>query len=508
MKIEVKETRNNNNVQAVLFARVSSREQERGESIDAQLKSVRDYCVRNHFPIIKEYALVESSTQGERKKFYEMIEFVKKQSGTIIIVANTIDRIQRRFKEYIEMDVLRQNNKIEIHFLRENLKIANNSNSYEIGAWTQGVLWAQQYVLQSSDNIKRALEECWNKGRWLHQAPLGYRNYRDETGLACVGIDPIEGPLVQKLFETYATGNYSLQAMADFAQQIGLKNKSGRRLHKNQVHHIFHNPFYYGVMRIRKSYYTHIAGNLISKELFDTVQKILSGNYHPALTKQRDNFIFSGGIIRCASCGCAMTSERHIKKSGKEYVYLKCSHYHRNCQQKNVSEPILLEQLEEDVLNKLKFKDSMLKTIQKSVRKALEDEKQQEILLKAQTQKRLDEIGFKKKRCLDLLIDGTLTKEEYKQTTAELVQEEASLKETLKSQSHFETEIDDIVKCVFDFASNVGKYFKSSNIPEKQQILRILVSNCALDGKKLRFSLHKPFNEMLENPNCLSWWAR
>ena len=44
-------------MQAVLFARVSSREQERGDSIDAQMKTVRDYCIQHNIPILEEYKI-------------------------------------------------------------------------------------------------------------------------------------------------------------------------------------------------------------------------------------------------------------------------------------------------------------------------------------------------------------------------------------------------------------------------------------------------------------------
>lgn len=159
-------------MQAVLLARVSSAEQERGDSIDAQMKTVRDYCIQHNIPILAEYKITESSSHGERLKFYEMIKFIKKQRGKILIVANTIDRIQRRFKEYILLDDLRLNNKIEMYFIREHLTINQKSNSYEIGTWTQGVMWAQQYIMQSSDNIKCANEESRNKGRWLHSNGL------------------------------------------------------------------------------------------------------------------------------------------------------------------------------------------------------------------------------------------------------------------------------------------------------------------------------------------------
>lgn len=150
-------------MQAVLFARVSSKRQERGDSIDAQMKSVKDYCIQNNIPILAEYSITESSSKGERKKFYEMIKFIKKQQGKILIVANTIDRVQRRFKEYIYLDELRRDNKIELYFICEHLTINSKSNSYEIGTWTQSIMWTQQYVLQSSDNIKRANDESRNK---------------------------------------------------------------------------------------------------------------------------------------------------------------------------------------------------------------------------------------------------------------------------------------------------------------------------------------------------------
>ena len=38
--------------QAVIFARVSSEEQARGASIDAQLKSVQGYCISHKFKIL------------------------------------------------------------------------------------------------------------------------------------------------------------------------------------------------------------------------------------------------------------------------------------------------------------------------------------------------------------------------------------------------------------------------------------------------------------------------
>ena len=65
----------NNERKAVIFARVSSEEQKKGASIDAQLKTVEDYCDNHKFKVLEKFSIVESSTNGGRIKFYEMVEY-------------------------------------------------------------------------------------------------------------------------------------------------------------------------------------------------------------------------------------------------------------------------------------------------------------------------------------------------------------------------------------------------------------------------------------------------
>ena len=42
----------------------------------------------------------------------------------------------------------------------------------------------------------------------------------------------------------------------------------------------------------------------------------------------------------------------------------------------------------------------------------------------------------------------------------------------------------------------------------QNQILRLLVSNTVLEGKKARISLAKPFDLFLKNPDCTKWSGR
>lgn len=62
---------------AVLWIRVSSREQKEGYSLDAQEDRLKNYCTQRGLTIVKQFTVVESSTRGEREEFYNMIAFIK-----------------------------------------------------------------------------------------------------------------------------------------------------------------------------------------------------------------------------------------------------------------------------------------------------------------------------------------------------------------------------------------------------------------------------------------------
>lgn len=45
------------NTKAIIFARVSSKEQEEGHSLEAQIERLREYCKRKNLTILKEFSI-------------------------------------------------------------------------------------------------------------------------------------------------------------------------------------------------------------------------------------------------------------------------------------------------------------------------------------------------------------------------------------------------------------------------------------------------------------------
>ena len=204
-------------MKAVILTRVSTKMQEEGLSLTAQSNRLFDYAERKGLEVIKTFEIIESSTHGERKQFMEMIAFCKKQQETIAIVADTVDRVQRSFKESVVLDELMKKDKIELHFYRENMILNRQSSSVDVMRWDFSVMTAKSYVLQLSENVRRSNEQKNKNGEITGEAPIGYENYINEHGKKFVRPKEPDASIIKRIFELYSLGNTSMAEAAHYA---------------------------------------------------------------------------------------------------------------------------------------------------------------------------------------------------------------------------------------------------------------------------------------------------
>lgn len=257
-----KKIQNEKCTQAILFARVSSKKQkDKGVSLDVQMETITKYCHDKGLKIIKDFSIDESSTKGERKQYHEMLDFAKSCPGKVAIVVNYVDRLQRNYDDTYELNKLRKEGKIEVHFLREQLIIHKDSNSLEINFWNMHVLMANAQVNNMIDKVKASQAKNWSLGKCQGYAPLGYLNTKDENYRSTVILDEVRAPIITKLFEEYATGNHSIDSIWQLSKTLGLytkmKSRRGNFVSKNTIYDILTNPFYYGEMCIKGEFISH-----------------------------------------------------------------------------------------------------------------------------------------------------------------------------------------------------------------------------------------------------------
>ena len=94
----------------VIWARVSSREQREGYSIDAQLRVNRERAQANGWHGAREFVVAETAKRGaERRAFNEMFKWVKanaKREKIKAILSHKLDRVCRNMKDAVRLQEL------------------------------------------------------------------------------------------------------------------------------------------------------------------------------------------------------------------------------------------------------------------------------------------------------------------------------------------------------------------------------------------------------------------
>src|SRR5437016_12307232 len=86
--------------QAVIYARVSSKEQEKeGFSIPAQLKLLKEYAAAQGFTIAQEHVDVETAKQTGRAAFSAMVAYLRVHPTVRVLLVEKTDRLYRNLKD-------------------------------------------------------------------------------------------------------------------------------------------------------------------------------------------------------------------------------------------------------------------------------------------------------------------------------------------------------------------------------------------------------------------------
>lgn len=490
---------NQNNLKVVLYARVSSKEQEQeGYSIPAQLKLLQDYAQKNALNVVRIFEDVETAKQAGRTYFNEMVKFLQDSPDTKIILVEKTDRLYRNFRDYVAIDDLINNLKMEIHLVKEGEVLGKDSKSHQKFIHGIKVLMAKNYIDNLSEETKKGKMEKAEQGIFPSAAPIGYKNVEKVTDgqkVKTVDIDGTKAPIIRKMFERYATGHYSLSQIVDLVASEGLISKNGLKLGISNVESILKNPFYYGYFRWGSKLYKGNHEPIISRELFDMVQKAFRGYKRPQGNKH--NFAFTG-LLTCGKCGCAITAE--IKKG--KYIYYHCTEYKGKCSNSYIREEALGEKLGE-LVKGIQIDTKDIEDIKEALLSSHQDEKEyhdrQISSLNAQytkLQNRIDQIYIDK-------LDGKVSEEFYAEKIKEWRAEQENIRLNIGNHENANTNYFSQGVHILELAQKAYSLYLKQEPAEKHRLLNYLLSNCTFIDGSLYPVYRKPFDLLSKRASCL-----
>jgi site-specific DNA recombinase len=382
-----------------LYARKSTDEPDRQIlSIEAQITELKEFAKRENLEIVENFIESETAKIPGRPIFNEMIKRIESGEANGILAWHP-DRLARNSIDGGKIIYLIDTGKIV------SLKFPTFwFDSTPQGKFMLNIAFGQSkyYIDNLSENVKRGLRQKVRRGEQSGVAPTGYIN--DKANHKIIP-DPERFPLVKKLFELYATGEYSLKELRDKITSLGLTSRAGKILTVSNIQMILKNPFYYGAFYFNGELHQGIHKPAIAKKLFDKCQEVMKTKAHKVKRGQKEYAFRS--LLKCGECGCSITSETH-----KGHNYYRCTKKKGRCSQKYIREELLAEQVS-NLIQKVSLPSDWAEKMLAELDKEERSSAQSDALFAQNLKDEIRACAEKLDTLLDAHLEKTVTSEEY-----------------------------------------------------------------------------------------------
>ena len=486
---------------AILYARVSSRDQQiEGFSIPAQLKILHEYASVNNFVVMHELTDVETAKKEGRTGFNKMINLVAENKEIRHIFVEKTDRLLRNFTDYVAIERLTDFFGVKIHLVKENSILCKESRSNDKFIFGIKTLMAKNFIDNLSEEVRKGMLEKAVQGTYPSIAPWGYLNTK-ENGKKVISIDPVARPFIQKMFELYATGSYSLASLRKKMITDGMVYRNGKNFYVSNVEFMLKNEFYTGVFFWKGVKYESASHTpLISKELFRRVQDMLT---NPHKSKSKKGLFPYTNMITCAFCGCKLTAE--LKKC--KYIYYHCTNFKENCKKEYVRQEAIETQFDV-LLGKIHITDEVQEVILQGVRDNLKDKIEYHNNLVSELKKQIQCLQQRIDQSYLDKLDQKISEDFWRINSNKWISEKEKLSVKLLATQKADFHYLENTRFILELAKNATTMFQTGNAEKKRRVLDLLISNCSYKGGNIDVELKPAFEIILDMAKTGNWCAR
>ena len=359
-------TQGNNALRAVGYARFSS-DNQRQESIDAQLRAIREYCSRKNYILTNTYEdAALSGTNDKREAFLKMIAD-SHQGAFDIVVVHKLDRFSRdRYDSAYYKRELRKN-KVHLNSVLENLD--DSPESVIMEAVLEGM--AEYYSKNLAREVRKGMNEnalkCMSTGG---APPFGYSLTNEKK----FEINEMEADGVRLIFRRILEGK-GFDTIIHELNHLGYKTRNGNQFAKNSISSIIRNEKYKDVYVFNKSSAKDYEGKrnshlyksdediirieggipaIVSETDFDAIQAIIKGRQRKTASASAKEVYLLSGRIFCGECGKSYIGNRKFAGRGKtKHCTYRCNTRERKTSDACTNKEIRREYVERFVLERL-----------------------------------------------------------------------------------------------------------------------------------------------------------
>ncbi len=444
---------------AVIYTRVSSKEQTENLSLDIQLQAILKFAQNGGYSIMSTFGgTYESAKDDERKEFQRMLEFVRRNKTDVnTILVYSFDRFSRSGANSIFLSEQLRKQGVQI------VSVTQPTDTFTpSGELHQNIMM----VFSHFDNQLRrqktiaGMKERLTRGYWTGIAPTGYDYDRSIR----------EKPLVQTPIARLIKKAFYLKAVDQLSNAEILRRlkPQGLRVNQKTLSKIFSNPTYAGFLSNKLLDGQVIKGNhkpIISKEIFlranrnkkqiENRMRQTEANVHVPLK----NFIWCSSCMRCHLTGYEMKA--------RGIWYYKCSQK-ACCHNINADK---MHMLFYNMLKKMSIKKELIPTLRVKLiehyTELHEEEKDEVSHLKSSIRESKKELAILEERYAFGKVDKAIFNKVSSKKKLEIQKLEKQLFElTPKGKSNLKSYID----FALDLTCNLHNSWLKADVLEKRRI--------------------------------------
>ena len=491
---------------AVLYCRVSTKEQTHNLSLKTQEKQCRDYAAR--FGLTVDRVFVEegeSAKTTQRTQFKAMLQFCRENKGRVHqVIVYSISRFARSAHDHLS--VRQQLSQLGIS-LRSVTEPFDDTSS---GKLMESILasFAQFDNDVRAERTVAGMQAAIEKGRWPFKPPIGYLA-GSKVGPSIIP-DPDRAALVREAFELFARGTSTQRDVLEHATNRGLKTAKGKPLTLQTFNQLLRRPVYAGVVEV-KAWGGPVRGDfkpVVRQEVFDSVQAILAGNRPTVTPYLRNHPEFPlRQSVKCGGCGRTLTGSFSTGRAKKRYPYYHCPN--RECKVVSVRK----EELENafvEYLKGLQPKPEYVRLFREIVLDVWRERQQQNLTTTVQLEQKVEELQNRKEQLDEAFIyakaiDRATYERQKDKLSEDLMLAEMELRETKTTES----DIEGVLNFAEHVILNASRLWVEFNLDQKQRFQRVLFPNglTFLDGEFGTTATCLIFNLLQPSPSLESRMA-
>jgi site-specific DNA recombinase len=516
-----------NDLQAALYARVSSAQQTQAQTIGSQLAALRERSAADGLSLPAERQFIDEGYSGATlvRPALERLRDLAATGGVDRLYIHSPDRLARKYAYQVLLVDELQHAGVELVFLNRAL---GQTPEDDLLLQVQGMVaeYERAKILERSRRGKRHAAQS-GEVSVLSGAPYGYRYVRkaDGGGQARYEVVLEEARVVRQVFTWVGQERLSINAVCRRLRDAGEHTRSGKAFwDRTTVWDMLKNPAYQGeaafgktrsgplqprlraqrgkplqprraksVIDVAQDAWLHVpVPPVVSHALFAAVQEQLDENRRRARLGQRNARYLLQGLVCCAVCGYAFygkpVSPATRKGNPRSYAYYRCigsDAYRfggqRLCHNPQVRTDLLDSTVWQQVCGVLTDPERLAAEYERRLRAPEQPERQRELTgVEQQVHKLKQGMG----RLIDSYAEGLIEKVDFEPRLLRLKERVVVLEaqaRDLTAAAAEQEELRLVIGQVRDFAATVAERLEHPDWAAQRELIRTLVQRVEID---------------------------